>query len=67
MDHKKIILCPFMEAVTYVDEHKNFRTYRFSTLEANGCCDGLVEALQYAYLKLSHNLRNVPVTADGRR
>ncbi|KAK7583839.1 hypothetical protein V9T40_004802 [Parthenolecanium corni] len=36
-DHTKIIMCPLMSAVTYIDEGKNFRTYRFSTIVQNGC------------------------------
>lgn len=32
-DHTKIILCPLMGAVTYIDEKRNFKTYRLASLE----------------------------------
>lgn len=52
-DHTKIIMCPLMEAITYIDEDKSFRTFRFATLEKNGCCVGLFEKMRYAYDKLT--------------
>ncbi|KAJ8687080.1 hypothetical protein QAD02_022874 [Eretmocerus hayati] len=52
-DHTKIILCPLMAAVTYIDQEKNFRTYRFKTIEENGCCPGLAKCLSYAHGKVS--------------
>lgn len=51
MDHTKIILCPLMAAVTYVEGDK-FRTFRFSNIEENGCCMGLYRNLRYAYEKI---------------
>lgn len=53
VDHTKIIMCPLMGAVTYIDAERNFRTYRFQTIEKYGCCQGLYKDLQYAYEKLS--------------
>lgn len=47
-DHTKIIMCPLMSAVTYIDEAKNFRTYRFNTILKNGCNPGLLKCLEYA-------------------
>ncbi|EFN89665.1 Serine/threonine-protein kinase polo [Harpegnathos saltator] len=52
LDHTKIIMCPLMAAVTYIDQEKNFRTYRFQTIQENGCCKGLAKNLMYAYEKL---------------
>lgn len=46
-----------MGAVTYVDDEKSFRTYRFSTIENHGCSKPLLEALQYAYQKINYNLK----------
>nr|XP_003699289.1 PREDICTED: serine/threonine-protein kinase polo [Megachile rotundata] len=58
LDHTKIIICPLMAAVTYIDTEKNFRTYRFQTIEKNGCCEGLIKNLTYAYEKLGLMLSN---------
>ncbi|KAL1773020.1 serine serine/threonine-protein kinase PLK1 [Sigmodon hispidus] len=46
-DHTKLILCPLMAAVTYIDE-RDFRTYRLSHLEEYGCCKELASRLLYA-------------------
>uniref|UniRef100_A0A1A9ZCX9 Mediator of RNA polymerase II transcription subunit 19 n=1 Tax=Glossina pallidipes TaxID=7398 RepID=A0A1A9ZCX9_GLOPL len=49
----KIILCPRMSAVTYMDEEKNFRTYRFSTIIQYGCSKDLYQKIRYAQEKLN--------------
>ncbi|KAM0728007.1 Serine/threonine-protein kinase polo [Formica fusca] len=58
MDHTKIIMCPLMAAVTYIDHDKNFRTYRFQTIQENGCSKGLAKNLMYAYEKIGLMLAN---------
>ncbi|XP_070172234.1 serine/threonine-protein kinase polo [Polyergus mexicanus] len=58
MDHTKIIMCPLMAAVTYIDHDKNFRTYRFQTIQENGCSKGLAKNLMYAYEKIGLMLTN---------
>ncbi|XP_053601204.1 serine/threonine-protein kinase polo [Plodia interpunctella] len=57
-DHTKIILCPLMQAVTYIDVEKNFRTFRFSTIEQHGCDKKLYTNLTYALDKLNSVLAN---------
>ncbi|XP_071547692.1 serine/threonine-protein kinase PLK1 [Panulirus ornatus] len=47
-DHTKIMLCPLMGAVTYIDEKRNFRTYRMTGLEKYGCRPDLANRLRYA-------------------
>uniref|UniRef100_A0A4X2LAP1 Serine/threonine-protein kinase PLK n=1 Tax=Vombatus ursinus TaxID=29139 RepID=A0A4X2LAP1_VOMUR len=47
-DHTKLILCPLMAAVTYIDEKRDFRTYKLSLLEEHGCCKELASRLRYA-------------------
>ncbi|MEQ2171692.1 Serine/threonine-protein kinase plk1 [Goodea atripinnis] len=49
-DHTKLILCPLMGAVTYIDEKRDFRTYKLSLLEEFGCCRELASRLRYAKL-----------------
>ncbi|XP_061382723.1 serine/threonine-protein kinase polo isoform X3 [Danaus plexippus] len=57
-DHTKIILCPLMQAVTYIDVEKNFRTFRFSTIEKHGCDKKLYANLTYALEKIKSVLAN---------
>lgn len=47
-DHTKIIICPKMEAVSYIDEQRNFRTYKLSALEKYGCSREIFVRLRYA-------------------
>ncbi|XP_068213635.1 serine/threonine-protein kinase PLK1-like [Palaemon carinicauda] len=47
-DHTKIILCPIKGAVTYIDEKRNFRTYKMTSLVKNGCRQDLANRLRYA-------------------
>ncbi|KAL4659106.1 serine/threonine-protein kinase PLK1-like [Arapaima gigas] len=47
-DHTKLILCPLMGAVTYIDEQREFRTYRLSMIEEHGCSRELASRLRYA-------------------
>lgn len=47
-DHTKLIMCPLMGAVTYFDENRGFRTYRFNLIEQFGCCKELAIRLRYA-------------------
>lgn len=47
-----------MAAVTYIDEDKSFRTFRFSTVEKYGCPGGLYEKMRYAYDKITLLLEN---------
>lgn len=53
LDHNKIILCPHMAAVTHIDVEKNFRTFKFSTIEENGCSQSLAKCLSYAHEKIN--------------
>uniref|UniRef100_A0A1B0AVZ3 polo kinase n=1 Tax=Glossina palpalis gambiensis TaxID=67801 RepID=A0A1B0AVZ3_9MUSC len=58
-DHMKIILCPRMSAVTYMDQEKNFRTYRFSTITQHGCSKDLYQKIRYAQEKLNKLLEKM--------
>ncbi|KAM3864627.1 serine/threonine-protein kinase PLK1 [Diretmus argenteus] len=49
-DHTKLILCPLMGAVTYIDEKREFRTYKLSLLEEFGSCKELASRIRYAKL-----------------
>uniref|UniRef100_A0A0N5A7B3 Serine/threonine-protein kinase PLK n=1 Tax=Parastrongyloides trichosuri TaxID=131310 RepID=A0A0N5A7B3_PARTI len=47
-DHIKLILCPLMSAVSYIDTSKNLRTYKFDQLVKIGCEEHLLKKLEYA-------------------
>jgi len=47
-DHTKIILCPLMSAVTYIDEKRDVRTFRLPLLAKYGCDKELETRLKYA-------------------
>ncbi|XP_037103153.1 serine/threonine-protein kinase PLK1 [Syngnathus acus] len=49
-DHTKLILCPLMSAVTYIDERREFRTYKLSLLEEFGSSKELFNRIRYAKL-----------------
>jgi len=51
-DHTKIILCPLLGAVTYIDETRKNRTFRFDLLEEFGCPPKLASRLEYACEKV---------------
>lgn len=56
-DHIKIILCPRMSAVTYIDT--KLSTYKFSTISKLGCSNELYQKLRYAHEKLKKLLEKL--------
>ncbi|PSN44705.1 hypothetical protein C0J52_11831 [Blattella germanica] len=51
-DHTKLILCPLMGAVTFIEKENKINTYRFTTLKQNGCPRNLTTRLKYALSKM---------------
>ncbi|XP_016135107.1 serine/threonine-protein kinase PLK1-like [Sinocyclocheilus grahami] len=47
-DHTKLILCTLMGAVTYINEKREFYTYKMTLIEEFGCCKELASRLRYA-------------------
>lgn len=47
-DHTKIIVCPIMGAVTYIDEKRDYRTFKLSLIEKYGCNREIFTRLKYA-------------------
>lgn len=47
-DHTKIIVCPIMGAVTYIDERRDYRTFKLSLIEKFGCNKEIFTRLKYA-------------------
>ncbi|XP_035492660.1 serine/threonine-protein kinase PLK1 isoform X2 [Scophthalmus maximus] len=65
-DHTKLILCPLMGAVTYIDEKRDFRTYKLSLLEEFGCCKELASRMRYAKLMVEKLLESKPPAAAAQ-
>ncbi|XP_050442073.1 serine/threonine-protein kinase PLK1-like [Adelges cooleyi] len=55
-DHTKVILCPLMNAVTFIEDNV-FRTYRFNTIAEHGCSPELSRCLEYAHKKIGSILK----------
>ncbi|CAI2305117.1 unnamed protein product [Caenorhabditis sp. 36 PRJEB53466] len=47
-DHIKMMMCPLMQAVTFIDQNKRMLTYKFSNLEVNGCPEKFLHRIKYA-------------------
>uniref|UniRef100_UPI00358F74AD serine/threonine-protein kinase PLK1 isoform X2 n=1 Tax=Myxine glutinosa TaxID=7769 RepID=UPI00358F74AD len=60
-DHTKLILCPLMGAVTYIDEQRKFRTFRLSLLEEHGCSEELAGRLSYARTMVEKIIMGKPI------
>lgn len=55
-----------MAAITYIDEDKSFSTFRFSSIEKNGCSSGLYDKMHYAYEKLTVLLEQNNMVVSGK-
>ncbi|VDD77683.1 unnamed protein product [Mesocestoides corti] len=73
-DHSKIILCPLMEAVTYIDPNRDFKTFRFNLLKTNGITEVLMSRLRYAHemitcrlLRSTHRTRSTNTAGGSSR
>lgn len=47
-DHTKLILCPTMGAITYINEARDFRTFKISALEKHGITRELHTRIRYS-------------------
>ncbi|KAK3530669.1 hypothetical protein QTP86_031662 [Hemibagrus guttatus] len=67
-DHTKLILCPLMGAVTYINERRDFCTYKMSLIEEYGCCKELASRLRYAHTMVEKLLasKGTTTTSSGR-
>ncbi|TUV13731.1 Serine/threonine-protein kinase PLK1 [Bagarius yarrelli] len=67
-DHTKLILCPLMGAVTYINERRDFCTYKMSLIEEYGCCKELASRLRYARSMVEKLLasKSTTSTSSGR-
>ena len=48
-DHTKVILCPLMGAVTYIDDEREAHTYRLQLIADLGCSKALASRLRYTH------------------
>lgn len=66
-DHTKVILCPLLGALTYIDENKMNRTFRFDLLEKFGCSQDIASRLSYAYDKIDAMLKAKSLPGAARK
>lgn len=64
-DHTKLILCPHLGAITYVNQSREFRTYKLSLLQRFGCTVELHSKLRYARDVVSRSMAQ-PMRNNGR-
>jgi polo-like kinase 1 len=66
-DHTKIILCPLLGAVTYIDDNRRNRTFRFDLLEKYGCSQDIAARLTYAFDKIDAMIRSKTSTGPRKK
>merc|ERR1719403_13417 len=64
-DHTKVILCPLMGAVTYIDEKRRSRTFRFDLIKEHGCSEDIATRLQYVLEKVESMLTSHKSTTSS--
>ena len=64
-DHKKLIVCPLMGAVSYIDADQTFRVLKFSLIEKYGCSKELLTRLRYAKTMVERLMSNGPTSRPG--
>ncbi|KAK6973775.1 serine/threonine-protein kinase PLK1 [Biomphalaria glabrata] len=65
-DHTKVIVCPLMAAVTYIDEKREFRTYRLNLIEKYGCSRDLASRLRYARTMVERLINSKSASSSNR-
>ncbi|KAL8174943.1 UNVERIFIED_CONTAM: Serine/threonine-protein kinase plk1 [Gekko kuhli] len=65
-DHTKVILCPLMAAVSYINEKREFRTYKLSLIEEFGCSRELANRLRFARTMVEKLLASKAVPAGTK-
>lgn len=55
LDHTKIIVCPLMGAITYIDSKRESRTFRLELIKQYGCTRDLYSRIKYG-LKMVERL-----------
>jgi len=66
-DHTKVILCPLMGAVTYIDAEKKFRTFRLKLLAEHGCARELTHRMRYAKTMLEKLIASRSTTSKFKK
>jgi hypothetical protein len=63
-DHTKIIICPLLGGVTYIDEQRRPRTYNLEMIEKYGCSAELASRLTYTLEKVETMLKGSKSTTS---
>ncbi|XP_074659891.1 serine/threonine-protein kinase PLK1-like [Tubulanus polymorphus] len=64
-DHTKIILCPLMGAISYIDEKRDFRTFRLALIDKFGCSKELASRLRYAKAMIERLVTSLTKSGTG--
>jgi polo-like kinase 1 len=59
-DHAKLVLCPLVQAVTFIHSVNGFHTYKFSAMQERGCPKELAPRLKYAKSMVERMLSRNP-------
>ncbi|PAV87290.1 hypothetical protein WR25_15861 [Diploscapter pachys] len=65
-DHIKMVICPLMQAVTFIDQDGAVRTYKLIDLQRNGCSKSQVARLRYASTMIERLLKQCNAGQTGR-
>ncbi|CAB3405310.1 unnamed protein product [Caenorhabditis bovis] len=57
-DHLKMLMCPLMQAVTFIDHQKRMLVYKFSNLQVNGCPEKYLHRIKYARTMLERLIKD---------
>uniref|UniRef100_A0A1I7TKM6 Serine/threonine-protein kinase PLK n=1 Tax=Caenorhabditis tropicalis TaxID=1561998 RepID=A0A1I7TKM6_9PELO len=64
-DHVKMMMCPLMQAVTFIDQNKRMVTYKLSNLQRNGCPEKFLHRLNYAKTMIERLMSDANVVAPN--
>ncbi|PAV62885.1 hypothetical protein WR25_23781 [Diploscapter pachys] len=65
-DHIKMVICPLMQAVTFIDQDGAVRTYKLIDLQRNGCSKSQLARLRYASTMIDRLLKQCGTGQGGR-
>lgn len=66
-DHTKVIICPLMSAISYIDESKTFHTYRLPLIEHYGCSKDLHSRLRYAKTMTERLIEKLDINTPAQK
>lgn len=65
--HTKIIVCPLLGAVTFIDEDKRLRTFPLKNIEKHGCSIKLYTRVNYARKMIQKHMLPESENQNGKK